>query len=73
MDVTRRDEVQEFLVEHLTKLALPTLVVTHDIDEAKALGDRIVVLEAGRVTQVGTFEELERAPATSFVARFVQS
>lgn len=73
MDVSRRREVRQFLVEHLTQLALPTLVVTHDVDEARALGDRVVVIEAGRVTQAGRFGDLEAAPATDFVARFLGS
>jgi molybdate transport system ATP-binding protein len=73
MDVTRRGEVQTFLLEHLTRLALPTLLVTHDVNEARVLGDRILVLEGGCVTQVGSFEELKEAPATPFVARFTRS
>src|SRR5690606_15509635 len=71
LDVGQRREVQQFLAQHLSKLALPTLVVTHDVSEARALGERILVLEAGRVTQLGTFDELFCAPKTAFVAAFV--
>ena len=47
------------------------LYVTHDQDEAMALADRLVVLRAGRVEQVGTPDEIYRNPATPFVASFV--
>lgn len=72
MDVGHRQEVQSFLVSHLTDLALPMLVVTHDAAEAQALGEEILVLESGRVTQRGTFAELVNAPATAFVAQFTR-
>jgi len=49
------------------------LHVTHDQTEALVLGDRIAVLEAGRIQQVGTPEEIWTRPATTFVARFVGS
>lgn len=71
LDVGQRRDVQRFLAEHLSKLALPTLVVTHDAGEARVLGERVLVIEAGRATQLGTFEELSRAPKTPFVAQFV--
>lgn len=47
--------------------------VTHDQSEALALGHRIAVLHQGRIEQVGTPDEIWRAPATAFVARFVGS
>ena len=53
------------------RLGVATLHVTHDQHEALALADRIVVLRAGRVEQVGTPTELFGRPATAFVARFV--
>jgi putative spermidine/putrescine transport system ATP-binding protein len=45
--------------------------VTHDQAEAMALGDRIVVMDHGRVAQVGTPREIYQAPATRFVAEFI--
>lgn len=45
--------------------------VTHDQLEAMAIGDRIAVIDAGRIVQVGTPEAVHDAPATTFVARFV--
>ncbi len=53
------------------RLGVAMLYVTHDQDEAMALADRLVVLRAGRVEQVGTPDEIYRNPATPFVASFV--
>src|SRR4029450_4430477 len=47
--------------------------VTHDQTEAMVLGDRIAVLQAGRIEQIGTPDEVWSRPATTFVARFVGS
>ncbi|MGH8835747.1 MAG: ABC transporter ATP-binding protein [Actinomycetes bacterium] len=47
--------------------------VTHDQTEAMVLGDRIAVLQAGRIQQIGTPDEIWSRPATTFVARFVGS
>jgi len=46
---------------------VPSLYVTHDVQEAAALGDRLTVLEAGRIVQEGSLETLRTAPATAFV------
>jgi ABC-type proline/glycine betaine transport system ATPase subunit len=43
------------------------LYVTHDLREAAALGDRIAVLERGRIVQQGTLDDLRAQPATEFV------
>jgi molybdate transport system ATP-binding protein len=45
------------------------VLVTHDAEDVRALADEVVVLQAGRVTQRGTPEELMRYPATPYVAR----
>jgi molybdate transport system ATP-binding protein len=71
LDVHSRREVREFLARTLDALALPTLVVTHDAQDARMLGGHIVVLEAGRITQTGTWDELLATPATDFVREFV--
>lgn len=56
----------------LTRAAALTVVhVTHDRAEALALADRVVVLDSGRVRQVGTPEELVTNPVSAFVARFL--
>lgn len=71
LDATARKQVRGFLAERLLSLGLPALVVTHDPEDARALGPRIAVLEQGRLVQQGSLEELRAAPATPFVANFV--
>jgi molybdate transport system ATP-binding protein len=73
LDVHSRGEVRSFLAAYLEKIALPTIVVTHDAADARLLGQRIAVLEGGRITQVGTWQELSATPCTRFVEEFVAS
>jgi molybdate transport system ATP-binding protein len=73
LDVHSRAEVRAFLSTQLADQHLPTLVVTHDADDARSLGQHIVVLEGGRITQSGTWDALRRAPASAFIAEFVAS
>jgi molybdate transport system ATP-binding protein len=73
LDVRSRAQVRVFLAAYLEKLALPAIVVTHDAADARALGKRVAVLESGRITQIGTWEELTRAPASPFVAQLAAS
>jgi molybdate transport system ATP-binding protein len=68
LDVHTRTTVRRELRVFLASVSLPTVVVTHDPIDAFALGGRIVVLEAGRVTQIGTRDELLREPRNPFVA-----
>ncbi len=73
LDAHTRDRVRGELAGLLRELRLPTLLVTHDIDDATALADRVGVVSAGRVLQMGTPAELLDAPADAFVASFVGS
>lgn len=70
LDVTARRSVRGFLVDKLNSLGVPSVVVTHDVRDAAALGGPVLVLEAGRVTQTGTLEQLRTTPATDFVSEF---
>ena len=72
LDVHARREVRAFLSGWLRELAIPTLIVTHDPDDVRALGVHIVVLEEGRVVQSGPWDDLVRRPATPFVAELVR-
>ncbi len=54
-------------------MGITALYVTHDQDEAMALSDRIVVMNKGRIDQIGRPEEIYRRPATKFVADFIGS
>ncbi len=73
LDVHSRTEVRDFLGAYLRKVALPSIVVTHDAADARQLGDCVAVLEAGRVTQTGTWDDLASRPASGFVEEFVRS
>jgi molybdate transport system ATP-binding protein len=73
LDVHARREVRQLLAATLQRLALPTLIVTHDPLDARALGARIAVLEAGKITQQGSWAELTARPASHFVAEFVRA
>jgi molybdate transport system ATP-binding protein len=70
LDTHTRGAVRAELGELLDELALPTLLVTHDFEDAAALADRVGVLVDGRVLQVGAADELVAAPADAFVASF---
>ena len=71
LDAKLRGEVGLEIRELQTRLGLTTLMVTHDQDEALAMADRLLVLENGRMRQIGTAEELYERPASAFVAGFV--
>ena len=71
LDVQTRADVQGELREHLAAFEGPVLLVTHDPIEALLLAQRIVVLEAGRVVQVGAPAEVTSRPLTPYVASLV--
>jgi multiple sugar transport system ATP-binding protein len=73
LDLELRVETRAELKALHERVGATMLHVTHDQTEALVLGDRIAVLRAGRVEQLGTPEEIWRRPATTFVARFVGS
>ena len=73
LDVHARREVRQLLAATLQRLALPTLIVSHDPLDARTLGTRVAVLEAGKVTQLGSWAELSANPATHFVSEFVRA
>jgi len=62
-----QEEVQRLQREH----SRTAVFVTHDLDEAIRLADRIAIMENGRIVQIGTPEELVTRPATDYVRRFV--
>jgi len=71
LDALLRDEMRVELKRLQERLGTTMIFVTHDQAEALILSDRVVVMEAGRVEQVGRPEEVYRRPATAFVARFL--
>lgn len=73
LDLELRVETRGELKALHSRVGGTMIHVTHDQTEALVLGDRIAVMRAGRVEQVGTPDEIWRTPATTFVARFVGS
>ena len=70
LDATARGAVRAFLAERLDRLGSPALVVTHDARDVRALADRVIVLEAGRVVQSGAPDAVASEPSTPFVEEF---
>jgi molybdate transport system ATP-binding protein len=68
LDVSTRAKATRALLELLAEAAVPTVMVTHDFDEAAAIADEVAVIEAGRIVQRGNAEELSAHPASAFVA-----
>ena len=73
LDAKLRNSARDELKQFQRSLATTTIYVTHDQAEAMGLGDRIAVLNDGRVMQVGTPQEIYRRPANTFVATFIGS
>jgi putative spermidine/putrescine transport system ATP-binding protein len=71
LDAKLREQLRVDIDRLLRSLAITAVYVTHDQAEAMALGDRIVVMEKGRIAQAGTPEEIYHRPATAFVADFI--
>jgi spermidine/putrescine ABC transporter ATP-binding subunit len=71
LDAKLRVQMREELSRLQRQLGITTVYVTHDQEEAMAISDRIAVMQAGRVAQVGTARDLYRAPRSVFVAQFI--
>ena len=71
VDAITRASLQDEIKRIHEQTGITVLFVTHDIDEALDLGDRVLVMEAGRAVQFAPPEEILRAPATEFVNRLV--
>jgi molybdate transport system ATP-binding protein len=71
LDVGTRGDVRRDLRRHLDSFGGSTLVVTHDPVDAYALADRVIVLEAGHISQQGTLAEVTAQPRSRYVAELV--
>jgi molybdate transport system ATP-binding protein len=71
VDRTTREALYNELAELREELRMPVLLVTHDLEEATLLADRMCILSAGRTLQAGPPDQLLQAPATAEVARLV--
>lgn len=72
LDPLIRREMQEQLVELQAKLNKTIIFITHDLNEAMFLGDRIMMMRDGRSVQVGTAEEILTNPSDDYVSHFIQ-
>ena len=72
LDPLIRAEMQDQLLELQKTLHKTIVFITHDLDEAVRIGNRIAILKDGRLIQVGTPREILRSPADEYVDRFVQ-
>jgi osmoprotectant transport system ATP-binding protein len=68
LDPLTRDRLQQSFLDLRRRLGLTAVLVTHDMAEALLLADRVAVMNAGRLVQIGTPAELLRAPADDHVA-----
>jgi len=71
LDPETRESLERELARLHQEMGTTTVHVTHDLEEAVALGDRIAIVDKGRIAQVGTSEDVFRRPASEFVALFV--
>ena len=70
LDPLIRAEMQDELLKLQAKQQRTIVFISHDLDEAMRIGDRIVIMEGGRVVQVGTPEDILQHPANDYVAAF---
>ena len=68
LDARTRRTMRSFLVTHLRKVGVPTLVITHDANDVLALDGHVIALEDGEVVQEGAARDLAAAPATPFLS-----
>jgi glycine betaine/proline transport system ATP-binding protein len=71
LDPLIRAKLQDELLELQARLRKTILFVSHDLDEALKLGDRISIMEGGRIIQTGTAEDIMLRPADAYVTQFV--
>src|SRR3982751_1465465 len=71
LDAKLREQLRTDIDRLLRSLAITAVYVTHDQSEAMALGDRIAVMQAGQIVQIGTPREIYYRPRTAFVADFI--
>ncbi|MEV0057355.1 glycine betaine/L-proline ABC transporter ATP-binding protein [Saccharopolyspora shandongensis] len=72
LDPLIKREMQDQLLNLNAKLGKTIIFITHDLNEAMRLGDRIAMMRAGRIVQIGTAEQILNEPADDYVATFVK-
>jgi putative spermidine/putrescine transport system ATP-binding protein len=71
LDAKLRHDVRQEMRRLQQLLKITTILVTHAQDEAMSMGDRLVVINGGRIQQIGSPQQLYRAPRNAFVASFI--
>lgn len=73
LDPLIRQEMQDELLEIQNKLQKTIVFITHDLDEALKIGERIALMKDGKIVQMGQPEDILLSPASEYVARFVEN
>ena len=73
LDPLIRADLQDELLRLQEQLHKTTVFITHDLDEAIKIADRIAIMDLGRIVQIGSPEDLVLNPANDYVARFVKN
>jgi glycine betaine/proline transport system ATP-binding protein len=73
LDPLIRTRLQDELLEFQRRLKKTIIFVSHDLDEAFRIGNRIAIMEGGRIIQCGTPQDIVKNPANQYVADFVQN
>lgn len=71
LDAVLREQMQDEIMQLIHELDCQAIFVTHDQTEAMTMSDQIIIMEAGSIAQIGSPEEIYRAPATPYVADFI--
>lgn len=71
LDVVLKKRVREDICNILRSTGMTTILVTHDIEDALTVSDRLAILREGRIQQIGPPEEAYRRPCNAYVARFL--
>ena len=72
LDPLIRKDMQQELTELQSRTQKTTVFITHDLDEALNIADRIILLKDGAIVQIGTPEEILTSPADDYVERFIE-
>lgn len=72
LDPLIRKDMQDELLELQSQMKKTIIFITHDLDEALRIGDRIALMKDGRIVQIGTPEDILMQPANEYVERFVK-
>lgn len=73
LDPLIRSDMQDELMELQSSVQKTIIFITHDLDEALKIGDRIILMRDARIVQMGTPDEILNSPATRYVERFVEN